>query len=241
MAKALAISIGLTETHKSGFVGRQGFAYDAYGGSLKCGRTAVRAGSQEVLQMEANNTYITYQGIVVPASVLVKREQANRYGSIAGLDDDELADPDELERQVFAEEWAPILALPEPKRSSIRPAVDEDGRFDWGAFATVDFERSHGGFSKARYRAERLREELRDKLIMLSIVSDRLPGKAASLVLKYLARGFITTEHIVNEDMLALARLHLEVRRKKAEIARLYEASGRRRERQSERLLARLA
>jgi hypothetical protein len=240
VAKALAISIGLTETHKSGFVGRQGFAYDAYGGSLKCGRTAVRAGSQEVLQMEANNTEETYQGIVVPESVLLKREQASRYGSIEGLEDEELADPDELERQVFREEWAPILALPEPRRSSIRPAVDEDGRLDWGAFATVDFERSHGGFNKARYRAERLREELQDKFIMLAIVRQRLPREASSLVLKYLAKGIITTEHIVNEDMLALAKLYLQVRRKQAEIARLYEAGRRRREQQSERLLVRL-
>jgi len=58
--------------------------------------------------MEAN-TYGTYQGIIAPESVLVKREQANRYGSVEGLEDDELADPEELERQVFAEEWAPIL------------------------------------------------------------------------------------------------------------------------------------
>jgi len=190
--------------------------------------------------MEANNTEETYQGIVVPASVLVKREQANRYGSIEGLDDEELADPDELERQVSREEWAPILALPEPRRSSIRPAVDEDGRLDWGAFATVDFERSHGGFSKARYRAERLHEELRDKLIMVVIVRGRLPGNAARLVLKYLRMGIITKEHIVNEDMLALAELHREVERKKEETRRLYEASARRRERQMERLLERL-
>jgi hypothetical protein len=65
------------------------------GGSLFSGRTAVRADSQEVAQMEAN-TYETYQGIVVPESVLVKREQANRYGSVEGLEDEELADPEEL-------------------------------------------------------------------------------------------------------------------------------------------------
>jgi len=51
--------------------------------------------------------------------VLVKREQANRYGSVEGLDDEELADPEELERQVFAEEWAPILALPERTTSMV--------------------------------------------------------------------------------------------------------------------------
>jgi hypothetical protein len=192
--------------------------------------------------MEANNTYGTYQGIVVPESVLLKREQANRYGSVEGLDDEELADPDELERQVFREEWAPILALPRRKsQCDIRPAIDETGGLDWGAFASVDFERHSGGFDKARYGAEKLREGLRDTLIMLAIVKERLPGKAASLVLKYLRMGIITTEHIVNEDMMALAKLYLEVRRKREEIGRLHEASRRRRERELERLLVRLA
>ena len=50
-----------------------------HGGSLKCGRAAVRADSQEVLQMEAN-TEETHQGIVVPASVLLKRLRS-RSGS----------------------------------------------------------------------------------------------------------------------------------------------------------------
>jgi len=191
--------------------------------------------------MKEDETEGTYQDVVVPESVLLKREQANRYGSVEGLDDDELADPDELERQVFREEWAPILALPEPRRSSIRPAVDETFGLDWGAFATVDFERQSGSFDRARYKAEKEREQLRDKLIMLSIVSDRLPGKAKYLVLKYLRMGIIELEHIVSDDMLALAKLHLQVRRKKAEIARLYEASQQRREQQRERLLERLA
>jgi len=168
----------------------------------------------------------TYQGIVVPASVLLRREQGNRYGSVPGLADEELADPDELERQVFVEEWAPILALPKPRRKcDIRPAIGEDGRLDWGAFATVDFERSYGSFDKARYKAERLREERRDKLIMLSIVEERLPGKAASLVVKYLRMGIITMEDIVNEDMLALAKLWRQVWAKQAEIARLHKGS----------------
>ena len=191
--------------------------------------------------MKEDETEGTYQGIVVPESVLLRREQTSRYGSVEGLEDEELADPDELERQVYAEEWEPILALPEPRRSSIRPAVDEDGRLDWGAFATVDFERHSGGFDKARYRAERLGEELRDKLIMVAIVRERLPRNASRLVLKYLRMGIIEVEHIVNEDMRALVRLYHDVERKKAEIARLYEASARRRERQGERLLARLA
>jgi len=186
--------------------------------------------------MREDETEDTYQGIVVPASVLLRREQANRYGSVEGLDDDELADPEELERQVFAEEWAPILALPRPSPGGIKVAIDETGGLDRGAFGTVDFERCSGGFDKARYKAERMQEQLKDKLIMLAIVKERLPRKASSLVLKYVRMGIITMEDIVNEDMLALAKLHLQVKQKQAEIARLYEASAGRRERQVARL-----
>ena len=77
--------------------------------------------------------------------------------------------------------------------------------------------------------------------MMLAMLKERLPGKAKYLVLKYLRMGIITMEHIVNEDMLALAKLWLDVERKKAEIGRLYEVSARRRERLGERLLVRLA
>ena len=136
-------------------------------------------------------TQETYQGIEVPESVLVKLEQKDRYGTVPDLPDEELADPEELERQAFIEEWWPILALPKPEpRSDIRPAIDESGGVDWGAFGTVDFERYSGGFDKARYKAEKLREEQRDKLIMLAIIKERLPFQA-KLVLKYLVKGII--------------------------------------------------
>ena len=53
-------------------------------------------------------------GVEVPESVLLRRELVNKYGSVPGLDDSELADPDELERQVFVQEFGPLLALPVP-------------------------------------------------------------------------------------------------------------------------------
>ena len=69
-------------------------------------------------------TYETHEGIVVPESVLVKVERADKYGRVPGLEDEELADPDELERQAFRRDWAPILALPKPVREcSIRPSI----------------------------------------------------------------------------------------------------------------------
>jgi hypothetical protein len=167
----------------------------------------------------------------VPVSPLVMVQQGNRYGSVEGLDDEELADPAELERQVWAEAWAPILALPvTARRGWIQPAIDESGHLDWGAFGSVDFDRTRPEFDKARYKAEKLREQMKDLAILIGIVKERLPGRAKYLVLKYARMGIIELEHIVNEDMLALARLYLRARRLQEEIAKLQEAGRSRRQ-----------
>ena len=137
-----------------------------------------------------------------------------------GLPDEELADPDELERQVVQEEWGPVLMLPEKRRRwSIQPNIDESGGVDWGAFGTVDFERGRPAFDKVRYKMDWLREKLEDVLIMLGIVKERLPGKAKYLVLKYLRMGIIELEHVVNDDMLALVRLYKRAEQLRQEIA----------------------
>ena len=183
-------------------------------------------------------SFVIYEGVVVPESALRRAEKRNLYGSVPGLDDDELADPDELERQVWREEFGPVLALPARGTTrAIRPDVDEDGGFDWGAFGTVDFERSMPEFDKARYKAEKLKERLRDVLIMFSIVTRRLP-RAKFLVLKYLRMGIIELEHIVNDDMLALARLHLRARRLQQEIRALRNVSWKRMRRELEVVLS---
>ena len=171
----------------------------------------------------------------VPVSPLVMVKQSNRYGSVEGLDDEELADPAELERQVWQSEWAPILALPEKaRRDWIQPAIDESGHIDWGAFGSVDFDRIRPEFDKARYKAQKLREQMKDLAILIGIVKERLPGRAKYLVLKYARMGIIELEHIVNEDMLALARMYLRARRLQAEIATLQEAGRGRRQSKAE-------
>ena len=183
-------------------------------------------------------SFVIYEGVVVPESALRRAEKRNLYGSVPGLDEDELAAPDELERQVWREEFGPILALPARGRSShVQPSIDEDGGLDWGAFGTVDFERSMPEFDTARYKAEKLKERLRDVLIMFSIVTRRLP-RAKFLVLKYLRMGIIELDHITNEDMLALARLHLRARRLQQEIRALKGVSWQKMRRELEAVLA---
>jgi hypothetical protein len=175
------------------------------------------------------------EGVVVPASALLSRGQSNRYGSVPGLDDGELADPDELERQLWQQEFGPVLALPaKAGRGGVRPEIDESGHVDWGAFGTVDFDRYRGGFDKARYKADKIREQLKDVLILFGIVNDRIASRAKYLVLKYLQMGIIELRHIVNPDMTALARLYIRAQRLRQEIHRLWETSERRRQRLAE-------
>jgi len=100
--------------------------------------------------MDEQTSFGIYEGIVVPESPLLIRQRTNRYGSIEGLPDEELADPEELERQYLKQKVAPVLALPERKarKGWIRPNIDEDGKIDWGAFGTVDFDKYKPKFDK---------------------------------------------------------------------------------------------
>ena len=171
---------------------------------------------------------VLYEDVVVAESGLLKRVRKDRYGSVAGLDDSELANPDEIERMVYREELAPLLALPiQGNRCSLRPAIDEEGRLDWGAFGSVDFERMYP-FNKVLYKVDKLREQLKNVLILFSIVNERLKPRAKYTVLKYLKMGIIELEHIVDSDMRALAGLYLRIRRLRQEIAELREAGWRR-------------
>ena len=128
--------------------------------------------------MDEKTRMVVDEDVVVPESGLLRRERPSRYGEVAGMDKKELADPEELERQVWRQEFKAVLDLPvEVRRSSIWPEIDESGCLDWGAFGTVDFERTQPTFDKARYKAEKVRERLKDVLIMLSIVKERVPGR----------------------------------------------------------------
>lgn len=183
--------------------------------------------------MEQTSEYEDEQIDDVPSPAVVLDRAEQRYGSVPGLDDDELADPDELERQAIRAELEPVLRLPSKrKRHGFVPPSDESGGIDWGAFGTVDFERTEPEFDKARYKTEKLKEQLGDVLIMLGIVKERLPGKAKYLVLKYLKMGLMTLDNIANQDMRTLAELWLRARRLQEEIASLRESSRARRERQ---------
>jgi len=190
--------------------------------------------------MNEQKTVETYQGTVVPEPVLLRVEKKDKWGHVPGLDDEELASPEELERAVLRAMWGPVLALPvQGKGSGFRPDVDEDG-FVFGAFASVDFERIKSGFSRVQYKAQKLREQLKNTIIMFQMIRERLPKKSVALILKYLRMGTIDLESIIDFDTWQLGTFYLRIRSLREQISELEEASFRMKQARVNRFFAQL-
>lgn len=157
-----------------------------------------------------------------PESAVLKRIRPDRYGSVEGLDDSELANPEELERQVYSDEYGPILALPVKKKwHGPRPEMDEDGHIGWGAFGTIDFKRIEPQFDSRRYKLEKLREELKHTMSMMDMVKSKIKTNKKYAVLNYLKLGYIDVDMITNHNMWRLGLHYLRYLRIKKEIDRL--------------------
>ena len=181
--------------------------------------------------------FIMYDGIVVPAAALRRQQRQERYGSVAGLSDEELADPDELERVMYKEMWWPILRLPQQRwECPIRPNMDEDGRVDWGAFGTVDFDSYRPQYSKLRYKIDKLKERVKDLSCMLRIMSDRIPGKTKYKIMGLVRTGVLDIGKIENNEMYFLVEMYLYVWRLRKEIERLRAKSREQRDEKADEL-----
>jgi len=180
--------------------------------------------------MTAYTACTTYEDIVVPESALLRVDHDMDYGSVPGLEDEELANPEELERQVFIAEWGPILALPCRTRNGwVRPRLDEFGRWDWGAFGTVDFLRMQPPFDKARYKADKLQEQLSWALNIMGTVQDRLPLPVRLEVLASIRSGQVDLDTIADPDRRGYAKWYLRARSLREQIREIREFSRRRR------------
>ena len=181
--------------------------------------------------MEQETKFEVHNGVEVPASPLLRRERKNKYGSIPGLDDEELADPDEIERQVILEELGALMMVPVKSRQCwITPVNDESLGIYWGPFESADFLSGQPDVDKCRYKAQKLEEELKDLLLLMEISKAHVAGNAKYAVLRYLEQGVIDIDHIENMDMLILARQYLRARRLQKQIEQLKAASRQRRE-----------
>jgi hypothetical protein len=173
--------------------------------------------------MYEQKSLVLDRNVVVPESSLLRRERKDRYGCVLGLDDSELADPVELERQVLRQEFAPVLALP---AMGVRRSLDfdQEGCIDFGVCGTVKFNRTMPIFDKARYMADKVKEKIKDLVIRFSIVNAGINGKDKYRVLKQVNKGIIAPEHINNTSMKSLARLFLRIQRLRRKLSQLCEA-----------------
>ena len=179
----------------------------------------------------------TYDGIVVPASALRQQRRKERYGSVEGLPDEERVDPDELERVMYKEMWWPILRLPRQRYERvIRPNGNEDGKPDWGAFGTVDFDRYRQDFDRLRYKAERLMDQQHDLSIMFEIISERIGSTVKYKILKLVRLGRLDVDDIENWDMWQLAKVYMRILRLQRQRYELIERSRKRRGEKDETL-----
>ena len=181
--------------------------------------------------------FIVCDGIVVPVSALRQQQRRERYGGVEGLPDEELVAPDELERVMYKEMWWPILRLPRQRYERvIRPNGNEDGKPDWGAFGTVDFDRYRQDFDRLRYKAERLMDRQHDLTIMFETISERICSTAKYKILKLVRLGRLDPDDIENWDMWQLAKLYLRILRLQRQRYELKERSRQRRQEQEEAL-----
>jgi len=190
--------------------------------------------------MDQETSFIVYDGIVVVESPLLKRKRSNKYGSVEGLPDEELVDPHEIERMYLMEELRPILQLPvRGRKCPIKPSIDEDGRVDWGAFATADFDEYRPDIDKPLYKANILAEERRSRIFIIGMLKDRIERagnyNAARKILKHVLKGTIEVDDIEDWDTWLLAKDYLRVRRLEKQIKELKEKSKRKRQEEAEK------
>jgi hypothetical protein len=157
-----------------------------------------------------------------------RMRERKKHGCVAGLPDEELADPEELERQVFLEDWGAVLELPIRSGNPIKPNIDEYFGVDWGAFGTVDFERTIPRIDKVGYKVEKLSEERRNVVMKLEIVGRRVPERTREEVLESVRKGILDTGDIPDFDTYYVAELDLRARRLQREIVRLVKLRARR-------------
>ena len=125
-------------------------------------------------------SFIVYNGIVVPAAALRQQQQNDKYGHIEGLSNEELADPDEIERCILRDELEPVLLLAKPESERFNPAWNFSVDADFDAFASVDFERTCPEFNKARYKADKLEKERKEVLLTVVMLNERISARSLS-------------------------------------------------------------
>jgi hypothetical protein len=170
-------------------------------------------------EQHSEEVFYIEDGVELTPSPSLKPLHDKGYGSIQDLPDKELASPEELERAYYHELWGPIWLLPNKK--SYNQVWDVAGDVDYNAFASVDFDRLRPEFDKARYKADKLKEQLKDVLITFAILDERVKKTVKYKLLKLVGIGRIEADQIKDWDMWQFAKCYLRVLKICEEIRRL--------------------
>ena len=149
----------------------------------------------------------------IPVAPTIKVQRPSKYGGVRGLEDNELAGPEEMERMVEWELWGPVLRLPESRHG------DRTWTEVYGTIAEQRARLGQVGPAAANSRTAprartlgQLRVELRLALQFLAKAHERVPGNAKYAVLNCVRMGIIDLRHIVHQDLVAVAVLDRRTR-----------------------------
>lgn len=171
--------------------------------------------------------YLAEDGTPTEDPSEMAEERHRGHGGVRGCDDEELADPGEVEEQVVLESLGPILAYPvEERECPIRSGLDEADCIDCGPSGAVDVAGPRPSFDKARHKADKLDEQLRNHLTMLSIIRKRLSQDARCELLERLQSDRMDPDDISDGDARAYAKWYLRAKRLQQRIRGLRDLSG---------------
>ena len=137
----------------------------------------------------------------LPVTSIVTVQRSTGYGTVADIDNEELADIHELQCMAAWAQYGPILALPGKYGQTGRVVLDADGEIDWDRIGPARGRRSLPQHIRTG------RDEVRRVLGLISLLMARVPGTAKYAVLTYVRMGIIRPEHVISADLRSVAQL----------------------------------
>jgi hypothetical protein len=162
----------------------------------------------------------------LPVSGVVRVQRPSGYGVVADLDEEAPADIGELQRIIAYQMYGPVIDLPGRGGRLGHVVLDADGEVDWDAIGPAGGRRRRARPAPSG-RADQLRAELGRVLGTIGLLTERVPGTAKYLVLKYVRMGILDAEHVTNHDLRQLVKLEAKARQLREQLAGVTVATGR--------------
>ena len=146
--------------------------------------------------------YERYNGVLVPSPASLKIERKNKYGSVEGLDDSEVIDPMELERQVILNEFKSIFFIPlQRQNEGIRNVMWNSEDFLKSVLDPICIKKPQ----IEKSNLDKLRDKLRFTSNMINNMYNTQPDRKKRITLKYLLMGWISPKDIIDRNLKTCA------------------------------------